>query len=296
MRRTVAGISLGLVLGLLAGGGFVWATIPDSNTGVATACYPTSGASKGDLRVIDAQAGEVCPAGQARLFIGTPQCGGYPHAGLNWRNCDFHGGNFTGQYMTSGNLTNANFALAAFQEARLNASNLTGANLSGTNFSNADLRLVNVTNANLSGATLVGVNLTGLIGLSQAQLDSIATEGPASNVDGCGTGGTGPRLDSVIFGAVNLSGFDLTRVFMPNSKLRASNLSGANLTSARINGVDFRDANLASASLGCADLRYANLEGANLTGTDLSTVSWENTKCPDGTNSDANGDTCVGHL
>jgi len=36
--------------------------------------------------------------------------------------------------------------------------------------------------------------------------------------------------------------------------------------------------------------------GADLTGADLSNVIWSNTICPDGTNSDDNGDTCVNNL
>ena len=40
-----------------------------------------------------------------------------------------------------------------------------------------------------------------------------------------------------------------------------------------------------------ADLGYANLTGANLDG-----VRWINTTCPDGTNSDDNGNTCENNL
>jgi hypothetical protein len=45
------------------------------------------------------------------------------------------------------------------------------------------------------------------------------------------------------------------------------------------------------------DLTRANLSGATVTSPSaLSHASYEDTKCPDGTNSDDNGDTCVGHL
>ena len=36
--------------------------------------------------------------------------------------------------------------------------------------------------------------------------------------------------------------------------------------------------------------------GANLTGADLTGVHWYDTTCPDGTNSDNNGNTCVSNL
>ena len=45
-----------------------------------------------------------------------------------------------------------------------------------------------------------------------------------------------------------------------------------------------------------ADLGYANLTGANMTGANLDGVRWINTTCPDGTNSDDNGNTCENNL
>ena len=55
-------------------------------------------------------------------------------------------------------------------------------------------------------------------------------------------------------------------------------------------GVNFAHANL-------LNVHFVNsyLNGANFANTDLSTVVWANTVCPDGTNSDTNGSTCVGH-
>ena len=55
-------------------------------------------------------------------------------------------------------------------------------------------------------------------------------------------------------------------------------------------------ANLKGANLSGANLSGANLSGANLTGANLSDVTWGNTTCPDGTNSDNDGGTCLGHL
>ena len=48
-------------------------------------------------------------------------------------------------------------------------------------------------------------------------------------------------------------------------------------------------------SLSGADLSGADLSGANLSGAVLSAI-WNNTTCPDGTNSDDNGDTCENNL
>ena len=62
---------------------------------------------------------------------------------------------------------------------------------------------------------------------------------------------------------------------LANSDLTGANLTGANLTN--------------------ASLYNANLTNANLTGANVSGVQWQHTTCPDGTNSDNNGGTCVGH-
>ena len=43
-----------------------------------------------------------------------------------------------------------------------------------------------------------------------------------------------------------------------------------------------------------ANLTDANLSGASLVGANLNKVTWSNTTCPDGTNSDLDGDTCTG--
>lgn len=45
-----------------------------------------------------------------------------------------------------------------------------------------------------------------------------------------------------------------------------------------------------------AILADANLTGANLSGAYLSFATWNDTICPDGTNSNNDGDTCVNNL
>ena len=64
-------------MGLALAGGIAWAAIPNSTTGQITACYPTSGTAKGQLRVIDAQAGATCKAGEVALS--------WQKNGVRWR-------------------------------------------------------------------------------------------------------------------------------------------------------------------------------------------------------------------
>jgi len=70
----------------------------------------------------------------------------------------------------------------------------------------------------------------------------------------------------------------------------------ADLRNAKLTGAFLRDADLRGAKLDGADLTGADLTGADLTGASIIKVIWQNTVCPDGSNSDANSKTCQGHL
>lgn len=76
---------------------------------------------------------------------------------------------------------------------------------------------------------------------------------------------------------------------------------GASLQNASLSHADLSYAVLSSAKLNNADLAGANLTGATLTkavltGANLAGAQWSSTTCPDGTNSDAVGYSCSGHL
>lgn len=83
----------------------------------------------------------------------------------------------------------------------------------------------------------------------------------------------------------------MVEVDLTGVSLRLANLAGANLRGARLVRADLTGADLRGADLTDADLSGALLGAARLTG-----VHWDNTTCPDGTNSDAHGGTCAGHL
>jgi hypothetical protein len=67
MKRSKVAIVLvlGITVGLVAGGAFAWAAIPNSSTGVISGCYRTK-TGKG-LRVIDAQSGKTCARTETAL-------------------------------------------------------------------------------------------------------------------------------------------------------------------------------------------------------------------------------------
>ena len=74
-----------------------------------------------------------------------------------------------------------------------------------------------------------------------------------------------------------------------NADLRFVNFSGASLI-----GVEMQGANLHGANFTNANLHYSDLTGANIVDYDDngSSTIFDNTRCPDGTNSDDNGGTC----
>ena len=111
-------------------------------------------------------------------------------------------------------------------------------------------------------------------GSTSAALTQVVTGTPCPSLAGC-----------------NLHGLDLTGAQLAGADLTNANLNGANLTGADMSGAD-----LAGANLNKADLSGADLAGADVAGANFNKVTWSNTTCPDGTNSDADGGTCTGHL
>ncbi len=99
---------------------------------------------------------------------------------------------------------------------------------------------------------------------------------------------------------------DLANAHLNEQNLKGANLSGANISNASLQGVNLKGAFLENANLQNASLQGVNLEGADLTGANLTgavlkgantkKVTWSNTTCPDGTNSDSDGGSCERHL
>jgi uncharacterized protein YjbI with pentapeptide repeats len=118
---------------------------------------------------------------------------------------------------------------------------------------------------------------------------------------GCNLSGINLSKNTQLFGAdlpaANLSDANLSgAAFTGVNNLAGANLNDANLRGATLSGVDLADANLTSANLNGAILRGTSLSGATVNAdTNFNTVTWVNTTCPDGTNSDSDGGTCIGH-
>ncbi len=159
------------------------------------------------------------------------------------------------------NLYGARFYRAIAIDVKLCDAILDDADLHGTDFTNASFEDASLTGANLSWATLDGAT-AGFAPFDDANL---------ANVSWVGGGATGAHFDGADLHRIDFTGTALQSTSFVGSDLRYANLAGADLTDADLTGANWRRA------------------------TGLATATFSNTICPDGTNSDANGGTCIGH-
>lgn len=112
---------------------------------------------------------------------------------------------------------------------------------------------------------------------------------------------SGKNYNEANFSNQNLMKVNGSNAEFENVNFSSANLFKANFSNSDLEGSNFTDANLKMANLSNSNLSNDNFTGANLTQANLSNttltgVTWSNTTCPDGTNSNNDGNTCVGHL
>jgi hypothetical protein len=180
-------------------------------------------------------------------------------SGLNMEGVDLNHANLSGANLDNASLFTSNLVAATFDNASLRNINLDDAYAPGGSFINADLRGANFYFATLSDANLSGANLS----------------------------------DSAL-GIYTFAGSNLQ-----NANFSGSEISG-DLRNTDLRGADLSFTTLWYVTLSNADLRNANLLGARLKeGTSLDGITWGNTTCSDGSNSDDNdgdGFTCVSNF
>jgi uncharacterized protein YjbI with pentapeptide repeats len=187
--------------------------------------------------------------------------------------------------------------------ANLENCNLAGVDLAGLNLSDSEMGNVDLSGADLSGANLLSAQID-LANLTNADLIDANVSGnlAASNLtDANLTGATvaallgGANLTNANFTNANLTGVESGEIIGTPSALPSGFVlddgyligPGAYLSHANFNGVDLTGVNLTN-----ANLQYATTN----TQTNFTAVVWSNTTCPDGTNSDNDGGTCVNNL
>lgn len=152
-------------------------------------------------------------------------------------------------------LENANLS-----RVNLSHANLSEADLSGTRLYRADLSDANLSRSRITNAFLTGVNLR------RANLSGVDLSGSFMALENTAGGASGAPAGTALRPELRA---DLSNALLPDAKLRASTLIGADLTGANLRGADLAMANLSRANLRGADLAGANLTEATLVGAAL---------------------------
>lgn len=114
----------------------------------------------------------------------------------------------------------------------------------------------------------------------------------------------GANLSHLNYNGADFSNLDLTKTNGSNAQFQNVNFTSANLTqsnfsNSNLQGSNFTNANLTKANLSNTNLTNTNFTGANLTQANLSNavvtgVTYSNTTCPNGSNSNNHNNSCAG--
>jgi hypothetical protein len=113
---------------------------------------------------------------------------------------------------------------------------------------------------------------------------------------------TSAKMNNINFDHIDLSTAIFDGVTSSMITFTNSNLSGATFSNMTITDLGFYNTDVSNFSFTNSTVERADISSMDFSGIDLSTVTfgpeshWEDTTCPDGTDSDANGETCAGHL
>ncbi len=194
--------------------------------------------------------------------------------------------------------------------------NFSNSNLAHVNFAYSVLDGVDFSNTNLDRAYLRNTSMRGVIsgGIVGSDLDLPADWrlvqgfliGPFANLTNKAINNSnlaGAQLMYAQLAYANLASSQLQGADLSGSDARGADMSYTNLSGATLRWstvmwsnfsfADLTGANLSGAFLAGANFHGANLSGADLTGADLTGVNWQDTICPDGTNSNTHNQTCV---
>lgn len=178
--------------------------------------------------------------------------------GTNFTDCSF--GNYNSSATT---FNNTDFTTFTLGNNTFNNPSITNSNLSGLNMTTDNFQAITITSSNLTGVNLSNIELgqNGGITISSTNL-------------------TNANLSGISFGG---QGVDFSNDNYTNTNFTGANFSNTSSTS--FAGVTGSNTNFTN----------ANLSNVTTTGADLTSPIWSNTTCPDSTNSNDDGNTCVGH-
>jgi phospholipase C len=146
----------------------------------------------------------------------------------------------------------------------------------------------------------IAFDLAGLFNFDKCDAPALTLDPASGEIDWRNANEAGKNLkewnlagvlaNDTAFTKANLDGAFLVDGVFEGATFRNADLNGANLSGANLQG-----ANLTGANLMNANFRHANLTGAHLSGANVKGAIWSDTTCPDGSNTDDNGGSCLGH-
>ena len=211
------------------------------------------------------------------------------YSGLLLFGADLSDTNFSNCYIQSSNLEAVDFKNADLSYAYMNIVDLTNAKLSDANLFRLTARNVDCP-LNLPGNWRC---LSGLLFGPSVQINSHTF---SSQVDWRYVNLSNSIIEYGSFTSTNFGGSVFDGANFTLSYFQHASLVGTTFINAELNGVRFDSANLTYSDFSGALIDSVNFLNANLTGATFSGTTWINTTCPDGTNSDDNGDTCENNL
>ncbi|HLH29462.1 MAG TPA: pentapeptide repeat-containing protein [Acidimicrobiales bacterium] len=246
-------------------------------------------------------------------------------SGVDARDVDLSGASLIGVAFGADRLSRSNLAGAAFVEcvptpvyppgcafASFAGGDLVGANLSGSGTSEC-LTLTSPPyfvasycgGVRLASARLVGADL-GSDDLSWTDLqgaDLVRASFAGSTFGSCAPSvPANPVCSSADLAGARLARTSLAGLHLNGVDLQGANLAGGDLTATDLSplpvdgGISQRPSQLDHASFNGVNLTQADLLSATTSGTSFRHAVWSSTTCPDGTDSNADGGTCAGHL
>ena len=114
-------------------------------------------------------------------------------------------------------------------------------------------------------------------------------------------GGRTEVITGTTFAGANLYQANFRNRTLDNDNFNGARLNGANIgvdggQTATMTGATFVNAQISNLDMTNRDLTNVNMTGATGTPGLWGTITWSNVTCPDGTNSNSNGNTCAGHF
>jgi Pentapeptide repeats (8 copies) len=237
-------------------GGIAFATIPNNLDGSISACYKTSAPNKGEVRIIDHQAGRACRSGESMLTWSS-------HA-FRWRGA-----------------WNGAVAYKINDVVSLDGSSYI-ATAPTKNVLPLSLGYWSLMTA--AGAPGGAAGATGPSGPT----GPVGTTGP-SGVAQCG-GYPHNGIDWTVAGSTAGNGCNFTGATLVNQELSTANLTNANFSTANFTNADLTNANLTGANLtGATGMGTATVTGVIWSGTTCPDATVSNTN---GTSPES----CIAHM